>query len=59
MCSDHWLSMDTSIIASKMDYSQPEKRKSKADKKAKARYSRYKKGGGRRTGGRTDEKKGK
>tara|TARA_Y100000034_G_scaffold130705_2_gene189785 strand:+ start:77 stop:205 length:129 start_codon:yes stop_codon:yes gene_type:complete len=40
-----------------MDYSIDGKRKSKNDKKAKGRYSRYKKGGGRRTGGRTDSKK--
>jgi hypothetical protein len=40
-----------------MDYVTPGKRKTKSDKKAKARYSRYKKGGGRRTGGRTEEKK--
>ena len=39
-----------------MDYETPGKRKSKTDKKAKARYSRYKKGGGRRGGGRTDKK---
>ena len=36
-----------------MDYSIPEKRKRRSDKKAKARYNRYKKGGGRRDGGRT------
>jgi len=40
-----------------MDYDTGGKRKSKNDKKAKARYSRYKKGGGRRIGGRTAEKK--
>jgi hypothetical protein len=40
-----------------MDYVVAGKRKSKNDKKAKGRYSRYKKGGGRRTGGRTDEKR--
>jgi len=40
----------------KMDYSIDGKRKSKNDKKAKSRYNRYKKGGGRRTGGRTGEK---
>jgi hypothetical protein len=28
-----------------MDYAYPEKRKSKTDKRAKARYNRYKKGG--------------
>ncbi len=28
-----------------MDYSIPEKRKSKTDKRAKARYNRYKRGG--------------
>jgi len=42
-----------------MDYDTGGSRKSKNDKKAKGRYSRYKKGGGRRTGGRTgssDEK---
>ena len=32
-----------------MDYATPGKRKSKCDKKAKARYSRYKKGGSQRT----------
>ena len=31
-----------------MDYAIPQKRKSKGDKKAKARYSRYKKGGSKR-----------
>jgi hypothetical protein len=31
-----------------MDYSTPEKRKSKTDKRAKARYNRYKKGGKQR-----------
>lgn len=31
-----------------MDYSMPEKRKSKTDKRAKARYNKYKKGGGQR-----------
>lgn len=30
------------------DYSYPEKRKSKADKRAKGRYMRYKKGGAQR-----------
>ena len=40
-----------------MDYVTPGKRKSKNDKKAKGRFSRYKKGGGRRTGGRTEGKK--
>ena len=39
-----------------MDYSIPERRKSKGDKKAKSRYNLYKKGGGRRKGGRTDNK---
>ena len=39
-----------------MDYVVAGKRKTKGDKKAKARYSRYKKGGGRRGGGRTKEK---
>ena len=38
-----------------MEYAMPQKRKSKGDKKAKARYSRYKKGGGRRKGGRADK----
>ncbi len=28
-----------------MDYSMPEKRKSRGDKRAKARYNKYKKGG--------------
>ena len=40
-----------------MDYATPGKRKSKNDKKSKGRFSRYKKGGGRRTGGRTDQKR--
>ena len=40
-----------------MDYSTDGKRKSKNDKKAKARYNRYKKGGGRRSGGRADKKR--
>jgi hypothetical protein len=40
-----------------MDYSSPEKRKSKNDKRAKARYNKYKKGGGRRGGGRTEERR--
>lgn len=40
-----------------MDFATPGKRKSKNDKKAKGRFSRYKKGGGRRTGGRTDSEK--
>jgi hypothetical protein len=40
-----------------MDFATPGKRKSKNDKKAKGRFSRYKKGGGRRTGGRTEETK--
>jgi len=40
-----------------MDYDVGGKRKSKNDKKAKGRYSRYKKGGGRRSGGRTSEGK--
>ena len=31
-----------------MDYAIPEKRKTKGDQKAKSRYSKYKKGGGRR-----------
>jgi hypothetical protein len=31
-----------------MEYATPEKRKSKCDKKAKARYTKYKKGGGQR-----------
>ena len=39
-----------------MDYDFGGKRKSKNDKKAKARYNLYKKGGGRRGGGRTDNK---
>jgi hypothetical protein len=39
----------------KMDYAVAGKRKSKGDKKAKSRYNRYKKGGGRRTGGRTED----
>ena len=34
----------------------PQRRKTKTDKRAKARYNRYKKGGGRRSGGRTDKK---
>jgi len=42
-----------------MDYATPGKRKSKNDKRAKGRYSRYKKGGGRRTGGRTEKKDSK
>jgi len=37
-----------------MNYVNPERRKTKTDKKAKSRYNRYKKGGGRRTGGRTE-----
>jgi hypothetical protein len=40
-----------------MDYSIDGKRKSKNDKKAKGRYNRYKKGGGRRSGGRTASEK--
>ena len=32
-----------------MDYGYPEKRKSKRDKKAKARYNKYKKGGSQRS----------
>jgi len=40
-----------------MDYDKGGSRKSKNDKKAKSRYSRYKKGGGRRTGGRTSTSK--
>lgn len=40
-----------------MDYSIEGKRKSKNDKKAKARYNKYKKGGGRRGGGRTKDKR--
>ncbi len=32
-----------------MDYATPGKRKSKCDKKAKARYNKYKKGGGKRS----------
>lgn len=40
-----------------MDYGIPDKRKTKTDKKAKARYNKYKRGGGRRIGGRTNEKK--
>lgn len=31
----------------------PERRKSRSDKIAKGRYNKYKKGGGRRAGGRT------
>ena len=42
-----------------MYYSIDGKRKSKNDKKAKARYNRYKKGGGRRGGGRTGSEKDK
>lgn len=32
-----------------MDYGMPEKRKSKGDDRAKARYSKYKRGGGHRS----------
>jgi len=32
-----------------MDYGVPEKRKTKGDKRAKARYSKYKRGGGQRS----------
>ena len=32
-----------------MDYGNPDKRKSKNDKRAKARYNKYKKGGGKRS----------
>lgn len=32
-----------------MDYGIPQRRKSKTDKKAKARYNKYKKGGSNRT----------
>jgi len=39
-----------------MDYGMPSRRKNKNDKKAKARFSRYKKGGGRRSGGRAEQK---
>ncbi|MEK6914323.1 MAG: hypothetical protein AABW83_01610 [Nanoarchaeota archaeon] len=39
-----------------MDYSTPERRKSRNDKRAKMRYNKYKKGGGRREGGRTESK---
>lgn len=39
-----------------MDYSMPEKRQTKCDKKAKGRYNRYKKGGGKRTGGRSEKR---
>jgi len=40
-----------------MDYATPSKRKSKNDKKAKARYNRYKKGGHNRVrGGKRDSK---
>ena len=42
----------------KMDYATPGKRKSKNDKKAKGRYSRYKKGGSLRTKQNQFEKKG-
>ena len=35
----------------------PERRKSRSDKKAKARYNRYKKGGGRRMGGRSEKRR--
>ena len=31
-----------------MDYAMPGKRKTKTDKRAKARYNKYKKGGGKR-----------
>lgn len=31
-----------------MEYAIPEKRKTKGDKRAKARYNRYKRGGGQR-----------
>jgi len=30
-----------------MDYATPERRKTKTDKRAKARYNKYKKGGGK------------
>tara|TARA_B100001971_G_C17740373_1_gene310393 strand:+ start:372 stop:494 length:123 start_codon:yes stop_codon:yes gene_type:complete len=32
-----------------MDYATPQRRKTKTDKRAKARYNRYKKGGSMRT----------
>jgi hypothetical protein len=42
-----------------MDYSMPERRKSKTDKRAKARYNRYKKGGSQRVISRDNSKKEK
>jgi hypothetical protein len=38
-----------------MDYAVPGKRKSKTDKRAKARYNRYKKGGSQRVKKHTDK----
>lgn len=43
------------LLLHEMDYAMPEKRKSRSDKRAKGRYNIYKKGGGRREGGRTRE----
>jgi hypothetical protein len=40
-----------------MDYAMPSNRKSKNDKRAKARYSKYKKGGSLRTKAHQFEKK--
>ena len=40
-----------------MDYDVPQRRKTKTDKKAKARYNRYKKGGSLRTRKKQFEKK--
>ncbi len=40
-----------------MDYALPQKRKSKCDKKAKGRYSRYKKGGSQRVVKKVDKGK--
>ena len=35
------------MLVISMDYDIPQRRKSKTDKRAKARYNRYKKGGGK------------
>jgi len=42
-----------------MDYGVPEKRKSRGDKRAKARYSKYKRGGAQRSANVTMSDKGK
>jgi len=43
----------------KMDYAIPQKRKSKCDKRAKARYNQYKKGGSQRAVKRKDKQEKK